>query len=159
MNPSPVKFQRLAAVVAGASKFASIVSDEPLQIVRLFNTISPAGGAPGPDTLPALTNQNLYQGSDEYDVPDLYLDSVNSVLYVCIVSGTTATSSWKQISGAGGGAAQLWVPGTVAGNGSLWVLQSGPAMGLYMSTAAGNNNSPDTGINWVQLGGVLNVWQ
>jgi hypothetical protein len=98
----------------------------------------------------------------QYQKYDRYFDLTNAqspVEWLCTFAGTNETSTWVQIGGGGSTTVRLWIPTSTAANGSLWVLQSGPAMGLYMSTAGGNNNSPDTGINWVQLSGVLNVWQ
>jgi len=98
----------------------------------------------------------------QYQKYDRYFDLTNAqspVEWLCTLAGTNETSTWVQIGGGGSTTVQLWTPTSSAANGSLWVLQSGPAMGLYMSTAGGNTNSPDTGINWVQISGVLDVWQ
>jgi hypothetical protein len=53
----------------------------------------------------------------------------------------------------------LWIPGTTAAADTVWALQSGPAQGLYYCTANGNTNSPDSGINWIQISSALGVWQ
>ena len=148
----------------GVPAVGAVLSSCLVQPLRLFG----GNGAPGPDTLPGPADGTFVDNPQYVAGVDLYTDTSSTPypLYLCSASGnasatdTQPAAQWQKIAGGGGSSSvQLWTPGSTAGNGSLWVLQSGPATGLYISTAAGNNNSPDTGINWVQLSGVLNVWQ
>ncbi len=135
--PSPIaKFQPLLANIAGAPKTISFVATAAPMTPRLFN----GSGPPSATTLPAgvqVKNPQYVAAVPNVTLADLYVDTTNFALYLCVTAGTNATSVWKQISG--GAALTLFQVYNDLGNGILGCWQSNGAGGW-------NNSGIPTGV-------------
>lgn len=121
-NAPKAKFQPQAANVGGKPQIISVAATAAnLQSRTFWGT-----GAPGAATLPAGTQVKnpMYftgcVGCNPATAPDMYFDMTDFALWICITSGSNATSVWKQISGNGGGGsfgiynqAYAYQPGTI----------------------------------------------
>lgn len=111
-------------------------------------------GSPSAATLEAGTYLTV-------PTPSFYVDTSTGLTWYCSTAGTAATSAWTKTSAGGGNMnwQGLWIAGTTAQKNDVWILQSGTATGTYLCTVNGNTNSPDTAVNWVQIGTNLGQWQ